>query len=280
MKISTLVSSFNKGGLAVCRACRSALFQSHPPLEVVVCEDYSQDDSRPALRELARQHPTLRVLEYPAKSEDWMMSYLDHTQPLRGDYVHLLAADDYLEQGFYEAGGDLPRSEDGLGTVQQAGADPRRVTRHVAPGVVLANVASRTPSGELISRSRYDLFPGHHDPDSKDLRRWLLRGSLPGGTAIMVSREACDWLRRNGGHLLGPWFDAAGYPAAMAAFGVRYLPEVYGVFTESPGGYGNQRDPVMRQKYRDGADTFFSQDDVRGRLGDEMANAIRDRVKV
>lgn len=255
MKISTLISSHNKGGFAVCRACRSALFQSHAPVEVVVCEDHSTDDSKPALDQLQRDFPTLRVIHYPAKADDWMMAYLDHTQPLRGDFVHLLAADDYIEQGFYEA------------------------AKGTKAGVVLANVASRTPDGDLLSRSRYDLFPGHHDPSSKDLRRWLDRGMLPGGTAIMVSREACDWLRRNGGHLLGPWFDAAGYPAAMAAFGVRYLPEVYGVFTESPNGYGNNRDPVARRKYRDGSDTFFSQTDVRSRLGDDLANRLRDRVK-
>ncbi len=239
----------------VCRACRSALLQSHPPCEVVVCEDASTDGSAAILDTLTTEFPGLRILHYPEKSTDWMRDYLRHTVDLQGDYVHLLAADDWIASpDFY-----------------------KRLSDSEPSGLFLANISCHTPEGTQVSRSRYDLLPGHHFRDA-DLMRWLASGALIGGTATVLSSEACSWLRRNGAHLVGPWFDSAIYPAAMWQFGVTYLPEVFGGFTEDPRGYGNQRDPVQRQKYRDGADTFFSQRDVRDRLGDSMANMLRDRV--
>ncbi len=254
MRISVLISSHQKAA-TVCRACRSALMQSHPPVEVVVCEDASRDGSAAILDTLTTEFPNLRVLHYPEKSTDWMRDYLRHTADLSGDYVHLLAADDWIASpDFYET----------LAGVQPA-------------GVFFANIQSHAPEGTLLGRSRYDLLPGHHFQDA-DLRRWLASGALIGGTATVLSFDACSWLRRNGAHLVGPWFDSAIYPAAMWQFGVTYLPECFGAFTEDPAGYGNQRDPVQRQKYRDGANTFFSQRDVRDRLGDAMANMLRDRV--
>ncbi len=280
MRISTLVSSHNKAA-TVARACRSALLQSHPPCEVVVCEDASQDGSAAVLDTLATEFPSLRILHYPEKSTDWMRDYLRHTRDLSGDYVHLLAADDWIASpDFYETLAKANASE--MAGCREAKTDwipSSPVARHPAtpPGVFFANISCHTPGGVQISRSRYDLLPGHHFQDA-DLRRWLASGALIGGTATVLSSEACSWLRRNGAHIVGPWFDAALYPAAMWQFGVTYLPEVFGGFTEDPRGYGNQRDPVQRQKYRDGANTFFSQRDVRDRLGDGMANMLRDRV--
>ncbi len=254
MRISVLISSHQKAA-TVCRACRSALLQSLPPCEVVVCEDFSSDGSREALRELAEEFPSLRLIEYPEKSADWMLDYINLTQDLYGEYVHLLAADDWIAApDFYES----------LSRVEPA-------------GVFLSNIQCFSPEGKPLTRSRYDLLPGRHFRDA-DLMRWLASGTLIGGTATVLSKEACSWLRRNGAHQVGPWFDSAIYPAAMWQFGCTYLPEVYGAFTEDPNGYGNQRDPAQRQKYRDGANTFFSQRDVRGRLGDAMANMLRDRV--
>lgn len=269
MKFSTLISSHNKGQW-IERSIRSAADQSHPPHEITVCENVSTDGSRDTLRKIAHsvsQYLAFTVIEYEDFVADWMPTYLSHSSPLIGDYIHLLAADDYIEHGFYAAAAK---------------------TIHLCPtppGVILSNVKSFSRDGLGHGQSHYELMPGYHSQDD-NLHRFCSTTDgepsrfFPGGTGVLLHRDTLAWLRDNRACRLGPWFDSVGYPAAMWAFGVYYLASVYGVFTLDQSNYGgDQRPAEQRRKERPGAEAFFAEPNVLSRLGEELTERLLARVK-
>ena len=61
MRISVVVNNYNYGRF-VARAVLSALEQEPAPHEVVIVDDGSSDDSLAVIEQLARKHPTVRVV--------------------------------------------------------------------------------------------------------------------------------------------------------------------------------------------------------------------------
>lgn len=59
--VSVVVPVWNREG-TIERAIRSALEQTQPPLEVIVCDDGSTDGTADILRRLAREDPRVRVI--------------------------------------------------------------------------------------------------------------------------------------------------------------------------------------------------------------------------
>ncbi len=257
-RLTVFVTSYNKGKY-IERAVRSCAEQSAPPASIVVLEDCSTDDSVAVLEALQPSVPSLRLIRYSAKSDDWMTDLLGHAGTLaETPYVYLLGGDDYPRPGFFEAA--------------QAGMD-------AGCGVIIANQQNTQASGQPICESRHSLSPGLHR-QGDDLHRWVRSPAMPGGAGVMLSREALLWLRDAGADRLGPWFDSIGYPAAAWAFGIYYLPEVYAVFLHDVNNYGGSNRPAeQKRRERPGAEAFFAEASVKERLPPDLCFALLSKVR-
>jgi glycosyltransferase involved in cell wall biosynthesis len=79
-----------------------ALFaQSYAPLEIIVVDDASTDDSLAILRDYARRHPTLRVERNPVNL-GVLPTVARLFEMATGDYLYGMAADDRILPGMFE----------------------------------------------------------------------------------------------------------------------------------------------------------------------------------
>ena len=97
MRISVVVNNYNYGRF-VARAVLSALEQEPAPHEVVIVDDGSSDDSLAVIEQLARKHPTVRVV---AKQNGGQLSAFNAGfAASSGDIVCFLDADDEYLPGY------------------------------------------------------------------------------------------------------------------------------------------------------------------------------------
>lgn len=109
--ISVLISSYNYQDYVV-EAVQSALSQTYPPLEVIVVDDGSQDESVARLTQAFDKHLKVRILTQPNSGQ--MAAWITGCAMAKGDVVALLDSDDlwntnYLEKmaAIYEANSSL-----------------------------------------------------------------------------------------------------------------------------------------------------------------------------
>ena len=109
--ISVLISSYNYQDYVV-EAVQSALSQTYPPLEVIVVDDGSQDESVARLTQAFDKHPKVSVFTQPNSGQ--MAAWITGCAKANGDVVALLDSDDlwnsnYLEKmaAIYEASPSL-----------------------------------------------------------------------------------------------------------------------------------------------------------------------------
>jgi glycosyltransferase involved in cell wall biosynthesis len=97
---SVVVPNYNHGKFLP-RCLDALLLQSIPPLEVIVIDDASHDDSLQVLEAYARRFPSLRIVQ---NQQNRGVCYgLNHGLALaRGDYVCFPAADDEVLPGLFE----------------------------------------------------------------------------------------------------------------------------------------------------------------------------------
>jgi glycosyltransferase involved in cell wall biosynthesis len=99
-RISAVVPNFNHASLLP-RSIGSLAGQSVLPLEVIVVDDASTDNSLQVLAELARKYPTVRVC--PNEKNLGVNGSLNRgLQLARGDFVLFPAADDEVRPGLFE----------------------------------------------------------------------------------------------------------------------------------------------------------------------------------
>jgi glycosyltransferase involved in cell wall biosynthesis len=80
-------------------AIASVLAQTHPSIELLLCDDGSSDGSTAIAREWARNHPAVRYLEHPGHAHRGMSSTRNlGIAAARGDLVAFLDADDVWEK--------------------------------------------------------------------------------------------------------------------------------------------------------------------------------------
>lgn len=99
-KVSVILPNFNHGKyLPVC--LKALVEQSVTPMEIVVIDDASTDDSVKIIEEFAQRHPIIR-LHKNAKNQGVVPNMNLGLKLVRGDYVFFQAADDYVLPGFME----------------------------------------------------------------------------------------------------------------------------------------------------------------------------------
>ena len=97
--ITVGISTYNRVGQTFPAALRSALAQDYPGLDVVVCDNASDDQTQAFMHD--QRDPRLRYVRHPTNigADANFNACLDHA---RGEYFLLLHDDDLLEPGFAE----------------------------------------------------------------------------------------------------------------------------------------------------------------------------------
>src|SRR4051812_28273204 len=99
-QISAIIPNFNHAKYLP-RSVGSFLNQPLLPLEIIVIDDASTDNSLEVLKELAQQHPIIRI-ERNEKNMGVNASMNRAMGLAKGDYVLFTAADDELRPGVFQ----------------------------------------------------------------------------------------------------------------------------------------------------------------------------------
>jgi succinoglycan biosynthesis protein ExoO len=100
MDFSVIMPAYNVSGI-IGRAIRSAAAQTRPPLEILVIDDCSTDNTVEVVKALAREIPSLRLLSTPANSGPSAARNVG-LRAAQGDWIALLDSDDAWRPGRLE----------------------------------------------------------------------------------------------------------------------------------------------------------------------------------
>jgi succinoglycan biosynthesis protein ExoO len=149
--VTVLIAAYNAAGF-VGRAVASALAQSVAPLEVLVVDDASTDDTGPVVRQLAAADSRIRLITLPQNGGPSAARNAG-LDAARGEWVAVLDADDaFMPQ----------RLERMLHFAVQSGADIvvdnfrsyQLATNSIGPPVLEASGNSLIPFGDFLARAR------------------------------------------------------------------------------------------------------------------------------
>ncbi|MBI5625223.1 MAG: glycosyltransferase [Elusimicrobia bacterium] len=98
--LSAVLVNYNHGRY-LAEALQAVLEQSYPPLEIIVVDDASQDDSISIIQAFARNHPAIRLLTND-RNQGTVFSANRGLQSATSDYVVFIAADDKILPGLFE----------------------------------------------------------------------------------------------------------------------------------------------------------------------------------
>jgi hypothetical protein len=105
IRLSAVVPNYNHGRL-IGEAIAALAAQAPPPDEIIVVDDASTDDSLDILRDLQRQHPTLRVVALE-RNGGAIHALNRGAREARGELVYFGAADDITMPGLFATGLDI-----------------------------------------------------------------------------------------------------------------------------------------------------------------------------
>ena len=97
MDFSVIMPAYNVSGI-IERAIRSAAAQTAPPLEILVVDDCSTDNTAEVVRALARDIPSVRLLSTPANGGPAAARNVG-LREARADWIALLDSDDAWKPG-------------------------------------------------------------------------------------------------------------------------------------------------------------------------------------
>ena len=195
--VSTIIPVFNRAGMLV-DAVQSVLDQTYRPIEVIIVNDGSSDDTGTVADRLASKHEEVTVIHKentgPGPSRE------SGRVAATGEFIQYLDSDDYLLPGKFEA------QVLGLESRPECGVSYCRARFENAEGTVLSEPWMKT--GELHD----EMFPG------------MLSGRLWGTPVPLYRKSVTD--------RAGPWTDLSNeedweYDCRIASLGVKldYIPE-------------------------------------------------------
>jgi len=160
--VSVIIPTYNRAEL-VSRAIQSALDQTHPPLEIIVVDDGSTDDTKETVREFAERDSRVKYIGHETNRG---VSAARNTGILsaQGEYIAFLDSDCYW----------LPEKiEKQLKVFKQGGSR----LGAVASGAV--NIGGNSPGIKI------------KDAPMGDVYKNLLLGFWPGGPPVMLIKKEC-----------------------------------------------------------------------------------------
>ncbi len=108
MDFSVVIPAYNVSGI-IGRAIRSAAAQTLPPLEILVIDDCSTDDTVEVARALGREIPSLRLLSTPINGGPSAARNVG-LRAAKADWIALLDADDAWKPGRLERLSEVARA--------------------------------------------------------------------------------------------------------------------------------------------------------------------------
>ena len=97
--ISVVMPNFNHGRYLE-ESVTAILNQSHKPLELIIIDDFSEDDSLEILEKLAKNNPIIKIIK-KLKNTGIINSMNIGLNMSRGEYIYHCAADDRVEEQFF-----------------------------------------------------------------------------------------------------------------------------------------------------------------------------------
>lgn len=215
--LSVVMPNYNHAHL-IARALEAILGQSRPPLEVVVIDDASTDNSVEVLDTIALGAPSVRVVR--GERNAGPVALVNRMLPdVRGRYVHFAAADDVILPGFYEAMAGV------LDQYPTAGFASAR-SRFVEGGTIRAVSPIISPDPIFI-------------PPEEFLPVRLAHGNWFMGNTSVFRLEA---LRTAGGFPAELRSFSDGFVSHLLAFrhGVAFVPAILGEWHRASSGYAGR----------------------------------------
>lgn len=233
MSVSVVIATHNRAD-TLARAIVSAACQN--PVEVLVIDDASMDDTPGIVEQLAGVYPCIRMHRHKSKAADWQEAAAELYPSLTSTHVICMGADDKLEMGVVAS-----------------------VNKHPDAAVVFHDYWLASPAGNVTGAVTmgYD-EPSRLSPkqvrDRLRERPWASETGI--GSAIRFDRLL--WLNSLRWWRMGPWSDAVGYAAVAVNHGAVYEPGAGATFTVDDAGYGNQhRTGLEAGKYHDACRKFL-----------------------
>lgn len=181
--VSVLVLCYNHAPY-VAESIRSVLEQDYPAIELIVCDDGSDDESREVIRDIVKANPHIKT-RLSEVNQGYTRTFNTAFAESKGVFLIDLAADDVLLPGriskqvalFAESG---PKTGVVYSDAQYIDAGGKPLHKHFGPAP--AKVPNeKPPSGDLYAR--------------------LLRGYLIAAPTMMIRREVLDALGGYDEHL-------------------------------------------------------------------------------
>jgi succinoglycan biosynthesis protein ExoO len=108
MDFSVIIPAYNVSGI-IRRAIQSAAAQTFPPLEILVIDDCSTDDTVEVVRAMGREIPSLRLLSTPANGGPSAARNVG-LRAAKADWIALLDSDDAWKPGRLERLSEVARA--------------------------------------------------------------------------------------------------------------------------------------------------------------------------
>ncbi len=184
--------------------------QAYPPIEALIVDDASTDNSVEILERFAKKYPYIKVIKNE-QNLGAIVNVRKFQDTLKGEYFHSHGSDDMVLPGFYEKSMDL-------------------LTRYPHAGLCLVDIIFVDEKGDRIGEERFHLSdtPRYFSPDEvvEVLRKKMI---TPAGVNSIYKRSAFIGV---GGHIpeLKSYSDF--FPTLVLAFryGICYIPEPLVVF--------------------------------------------------
>lgn len=215
MSVSVVIPTHNRGD-TLGRAIVSAAMQN--PLEVLVIDDASTDDTPGIVEQLRGIYPCVRLQRHEAKADDWQEAAAALYPSLRGTHVICMGADDILANGVVHS-----------------------VCHHQDAAVVFHGYWVANRDGERTGAVSQDVDCGARlTPEQVRHRLRERPNATETGIGSGIRRDCLLWLNGLQWWRMGPWSDAVGYAAVAVRHGAVYSPGAGATFTDDAGGYGHR----------------------------------------
>ncbi len=227
-ELSVIVPNYNHGRY-LRAALRAHLYQTRPPLEVIVVDDASTDDSVAIVEWLAKEHPRLRLIRL-AENGGVNAAINRGLREAKGDYVCFSAADDLVTADF-------------------AARSLETLARYPAAAFCFSDRAYRVGDSGRVEPDPLHLSDGPCFLPPARLRQLFKRGWFALGGFVVYRREA---IVAAGGFVedLYSWADTFANGVLGFRQGACYVPEVLFVTRRLPGSYSvmcSQKRHVRRE---------------------------------
>jgi len=226
--LSVIIPNFNHGH-CIGRALEALLTQSVRPMEIIVIDDASTDDSVAVVKAFAERNPAVRLLRndknmgtHPAANKGIVNA--------SGEFVHVTASDDQVMPGFVEKSLNV-------------------LARHPAAGLCWSDNMTYDVEKKVFNPNRLRLSDGHCYFSPAEIAQGLRKNYIPclSGHSSVIRRSA---LMEAGMLIPQLHWHADGFTPTIVAlrYGACYVPDVLMCIEMSSSSY--MRKGVRQKKER------------------------------